>query len=82
MQVAIAEAKAQFAEIIRRVEAGEEVELTRYGRLVARIVAAHPGPRIPLIGAMKGRIRIAGDFDALPAGFLEALDGPVEPAGE
>lgn len=32
MQIAVAEAKAQLAELIRRVEAGEEIELTRYGR--------------------------------------------------
>ncbi|MDE0210222.1 MAG: type II toxin-antitoxin system prevent-host-death family antitoxin, partial [Boseongicola sp.] len=34
--MAVAEAKAQFAELIRRAEAGEAIELTRYGRPVAR----------------------------------------------
>ncbi len=54
MQIAIAEAKAQFAELIRRAEAGEAIELTRYGKPVARIVAAERPVGRPLIGAMKG----------------------------
>lgn len=79
MRIAVAEAKAQFADLLRRVEAGEEIELTRYGRPVARLVAAGPGAPKPLIGAMKGRIRMAADFDNLPDGFAEALEAPVEP---
>lgn len=53
MQIAIADAKAQFAELIRRVEAGEEIELTRYGRPVARLTATQARAN-RLIGCMKG----------------------------
>lgn len=63
MQIAIAEAKAQFAELIRRVEAGEDVELTRYGRPVARLTAAH-APAQGLIGCMKGRFALPDRMDA------------------
>ena len=38
MQIAIAEAKAQFADLIRRAEAGEEIVLTRH---------SHPAPAWP-----------------------------------
>ncbi|KZY33805.1 hypothetical protein A3731_19985 [Roseovarius sp. HI0049] len=62
MQVAIAEAKAQFAELIRRAEAGEAIELTRYGRPVARIVAADRPVRRPLIGAMEGAFTLPDDM--------------------
>ncbi|MCV6584230.1 MAG: type II toxin-antitoxin system prevent-host-death family antitoxin [Marinibacterium sp.] len=62
MQIAIAEAKAQFAELIRRAEAGEAIELTRYGRPVARIVAAAEPVRGPLIGAMKGALDLPADM--------------------
>lgn len=79
MRIAVAEAKAQLADLLRRAEAGEEVEITRYGRLVARLVSAGPSPRKPLIGALKGRITIAPDFDELPTEFLDALAAPVEP---
>lgn len=79
MRIAVAEAKAQFADLLRRAEAGEEIELTRYGRPVARIVAISHGARKPLIGALKGRIEIAPDFDEMPDGFAEAMDAAVEP---
>lgn len=62
MQIAIAEAKAQFAELIRRAEAGEAIELTRYGRPVARLVGAPRPQNIPLIGAMKGAITVPDDL--------------------
>lgn len=49
MRIAVAEAKARFAELIRRVGAGEEIELTRYGRPVARMMAL-PVQRQRLLG--------------------------------
>ena len=62
MQISVARAKARFAEMIHRTEAGEAIELTRYGWLVARIVSVdHPRTR-ELIGAMKGIIPIPDDF--------------------
>ena len=63
MQIAIAEAKAQFAELIRRVEAGEEIVLTRYGRPAARLL---PPERTGtgLIGCMKGRFDPPEDINA------------------
>ncbi|MEL7092734.1 MAG: type II toxin-antitoxin system prevent-host-death family antitoxin [Pseudomonadota bacterium] len=63
MKIAIAEAKAQFADLIRRAEAGEAIELTRYGRSVAQIVAVERGAARPLLGAMAGRFE-APDVDA------------------
>lgn len=62
MQIAIAEAKAQFAELIRRAEAGEAIELTRYGRPVARIVAAERPVVRSLIGSMEGRFSLPEDI--------------------
>ena len=61
MQIAVAEAKAHFAELIRRAEAGKAIELTRYGRPVARIVAAERAPVRPLIGALKGQLTVPED---------------------
>lgn len=61
MQIAIAEAKAQFAELIRRAEAGEEVVLTRYGRPVARILAPESSGN-SLLGCMAGRFTAPDDL--------------------
>ena len=40
--VAIFEAKNRLSELIRRVEAGEEIALTRRGKVVARLVPPAP----------------------------------------
>ncbi len=63
MQIAIAEAKAHFAELIRRAEAGEEIELTRHGRPVARLTASAPAAN-RLIGCMKGQFSLPTDIGA------------------
>ncbi|MEO1606993.1 MAG: type II toxin-antitoxin system prevent-host-death family antitoxin [Pseudomonadota bacterium] len=76
MQIAIADAKARFAELIRRAEAGEAIELTRYGRPVARIVAAERPVGRPLIGAMEGAFTLPDDMfdgdDAIAEMFDQA----------
>lgn len=38
--ISLAEAKAHLSELLNRVEAGEEIIITRYGRPVARISPA------------------------------------------
>lgn len=62
MQISIAEAKAHLAELIRRAEAGEEIELTRYGRAVARIIGPKPSGGSNLLGCMKGRFEAPLDL--------------------
>jgi prevent-host-death family protein len=81
MKIAIAEAKAHFAELIRRAEAGEEVELTRYGRPVARILPPKPEKKkvMELWGCMKGQFKMSDDFDEMPPEFWESLSAPIEP---
>lgn len=78
MQIAIAEAKAQFAELIRRAEAGEAIELTRYGRPVARLVAAERATGKPLLGAMQGAFTLPDDMfaddEAIAAMFHDTND--------
>lgn len=39
--VAIYEAKARFSELLAAVQAGEEFEITKHGKPVARVVPAH-----------------------------------------
>jgi prevent-host-death family protein len=40
--VQVAEAKARFSALIAAVEAGEEISITRHGKVVARIVPEAP----------------------------------------
>jgi prevent-host-death family protein len=64
MNITVSEAKAHFAELIKRAEAGETVIVTRHGKPVARIEGIETPKSLPRIGALEGRIEIADDFDA------------------
>lgn len=61
--VPLNEAKTRFSEMIRRVEAGEEIVIRRGRTPVARLVAERPRVIKPP-GALRGRVRVADDFDA------------------
>jgi len=52
--VTATEAKARILALLDEVEAGEEVEITRHGRLVARIVPVRGGSA--LRGRFSGRV--------------------------
>jgi prevent-host-death family protein len=71
--VSIHEAKTHFSRLVARAEAGEEIIVRRGATPVAKIVAYHAPstPRRP--GALKGKIRIAEDFDETPAEFADYM---------
>jgi prevent-host-death family protein len=71
MNISIAEAKARFSELVKRAQAGEEIVVTRHGRPVARVMPPAVEDELPRIGALKGKIRIADDFDAPLDEFAE-----------
>ncbi len=69
----ISEAKAQLSALVEKVLAGEEVIIGKAGKPVAKLVRyqRRAEPRRP--GALKGKIKIAKDFDDLPADIAEAF---------
>jgi prevent-host-death family protein len=62
MNVTTAEAKNRLPELIRVVEGGEPVVITRHGRPVAQL-GPPPAERKPRLGGMKGRIRLLPGWD-------------------
>lgn len=68
------EAKTQLSKLVQRVEAGEEIVITRRGEPAARLVPEkHGGGFVSLAGAWQGRVKIADDFDELPDDLAESL---------
>ncbi|TIS48403.1 MAG: type II toxin-antitoxin system prevent-host-death family antitoxin [Mesorhizobium sp.] len=66
MKIPMAKAKAQLSELVKRAQAGEKINLTRHGEIVATLSApARPGGSKGLFGALKGKIWISDDFDEL-----------------
>lgn len=63
MDVSIAEAKNHLPELIRAVEAGEKVVITRHGKPVAQLTPPPPERREIQWGAMRDRIRLLPGWD-------------------
>ncbi len=68
MDLSIAEAKNRLFEIIRAVEGGEQVTITRHGKPVAQISPASTRRRKARLGRMKDRIQLHPGWD-----------GPIDP---
>lgn len=64
MTVSVAEAKDRLPELIRAMEAGEKIIITRHGRPVAELAPAPIVRRRARLGAMKDRIRLRPGWDA------------------
>jgi prevent-host-death family protein len=92
MRVSLTDAKAQLAELVRRAEAGEEVELTRHGQTVATIKGVKREPTgeewdrirqerrriLEEISASASRNALPGPDAAHSADFLYGDDGMPE----
>ena len=79
--VNIHEAKTHLSRLVERAEHGEEIIIARSGRPVARLVPLEGQERPRVFGRMRGKIRVADDFDApLPDEILDRFEnGPVFP---
>lgn len=67
--VGIHEAKTTLSKLVARVEAGEEIVLTRGGQPVARLTPLAKRPK--RLGLLKGRMTVPDSFfDPLPEGDL------------
>lgn len=81
-QVSVAHAKNHLSELLVRVRAGEEISVTRYGKPVARLVAAQPGADTPdqrdqtrrafqRLEALRRGVRLKGDLKAIARDGLD-----------
>lgn len=70
----IHEAKTHFSKLLARVEAGEEVIITRAGKPIAKLVPLQPAaPRT--LGQDAGKVKVSEDFDApLPPDWRAAFE--------
>jgi prevent-host-death family protein len=64
MDVSIAEAKNRLPELIRAVEAGAVVVITRHGKPVAQLTPAPTARRQVRLGGMKNRVQLLPGWDA------------------
>lgn len=69
----ISEAKAQLSVLVQKARAGQEVIIGKAGKPVAKLVKYEPQETSRQPGALKGKIKIARDFDELPADIAETF---------
>lgn len=75
-QVNIHEAKTNLSRLVDKVASGTEVVIAKAGKPMARLVPIKPVLRVRKPGFLKGKIKIADDFDApLPPQVLDAFEG-------
>jgi prevent-host-death family protein len=73
-EIGMHEAKTKLSQLVERAEAGEEIVISRNGTPVARLVpVARTSAFASARGALKGKMRIADDFDELPDDIADAL---------
>ena len=63
-QFNIHEAKTQLSRIVARVEAGEEIVISRDGHPVAKVVRLDSSVRRAQRGSLRGKITFADDWDS------------------
>lgn len=79
--VNVHEAKTHLSALLERASSGERIIIARAGKPLAVLGPIAPASKERKPGLLKGRIRIARDFDApLPDAMLDAFtDSAIEP---
>ena len=73
-QVSVHAAKTHLSRLLREIEAGEDVVITRSGRPVAKLVTVNEERAV--FGIDEGRFVVPDDFDApLDEELLRAFEG-------
>jgi prevent-host-death family protein len=65
----VAEAKARFAELVRKAMSGEEVIIARDNKPLLKLVPLEPPRKSRKPGSAKGQVWMAPDFDETPKDF-------------
>lgn len=72
----IHEAKTQFSKLIESAINGEETIIAKSGKPVAKLVPISSEKPKRQLGVLKGKIKIADDFDApLPSDIVNTFEG-------
>lgn len=75
--VSMHQAKSSLSHLVKRAAAGEIILIGTYGKAEAKLVPMSDVTRAPnRLGLMKGKIKMADDFDApLPDEIQAAFEG-------
>lgn len=76
IRIGVRELRANFSGVLRQARQGTSFVVMSRDEVVAELRPPSKKNRTPRkLGQMKGRIRIAPDFDAWPDDLLDAIEG-------
>ena len=74
--VNIYEAKTRLSQLVDKAASGEDVVVSRNGKPLVRITRLDVPQRPIRFGVLKGKVKVAADFDApLPEEVLASFEG-------
>jgi prevent-host-death family protein len=74
--VNIYDAKTRLSQLVDKAAAGEDVVVSRNGKPMVRITQLINTKSVIKFGVLKGKVKLAADFDApLPAHVLAGFEG-------
>lgn len=76
-RASIYEAKTHFSALVERARAGEEIEITKNGQVVARLAPVPIQRPQRKLGDLAGKVRLAPDFDRWPEDIRAYREGRV-----
>ena len=75
-KINIYEAKTQLSKLVEQAASGQDVIIARGGKPVARLTRLQAPQRKIRFGLLKGKVKVAKDFDApLPPEVLGQFEG-------
>lgn len=74
-QVNIQEAKTHLSRLLEEAVAGEEVVIAKAGKPYVRLTPIVPERTPRVFGQLRGKIRIAADFDETPPEIVALFEG-------
>lgn len=76
----VAEAKAHLSALIEKALAGEEVIISKHGKPLVKLVPylRDTRPRDMSVRVWEGEVKVADDFDELPAELMDAFTGKFD----
>jgi antitoxin (DNA-binding transcriptional repressor) of toxin-antitoxin stability system len=76
IKINLHEAKTQLPNLVEKAASGTDVIIARGGKPVARLTRLQAPPRKIRFGLLKGKVRVAKDFDSpLPDRLLARFEG-------
>jgi prevent-host-death family protein len=80
VNVSVGTARNSLTKLLRHVEEGEEITITRHGRAVAKLSPAEKPKQKPKLGTMKGILKAGWDTD-IPLSEWDVLGLPADRLG-